>query len=50
MVGIGRVVFGSRDHMIALRPRGKGMVGTTLIYPYEVHNENRRRSSEHAVA
>jgi non-homologous end joining protein Ku len=33
MVGIGRVVFGSRDHMIALRPRGKGMVGTTLIDP-----------------
>ena len=39
MVGIGRVVFGSREHMIALRPRGKGMVGTTLLYPYEVRKE-----------
>jgi DNA end-binding protein Ku len=39
MVGIGRVVFGSREHMIALRPRGKGMVGTTLFYPYEVKKE-----------
>jgi DNA end-binding protein Ku len=39
MVGIGRVVFRSREHMIALRPRGKGMVGTTLLYPYEVKKE-----------
>ena len=40
MVGIGRVVFGSREHMIALRPRGsKGMVGTTLLYPYELRKE-----------
>jgi DNA end-binding protein Ku len=39
MVGIGRVVFGSREHMIALSPRGKGMVGTTLLYPYEVKLE-----------
>jgi DNA end-binding protein Ku len=39
MVGIGRVVFGSREHMIALRPRSKGMVGTTLLYPYELKKE-----------
>jgi DNA end-binding protein Ku len=39
MVGIGRVVMGSREHMIAIRPRGKGMVGTTLLYPYEVPKE-----------
>jgi DNA end-binding protein Ku len=39
MVGIGRVVFGSREHMIAIKPRGKGMVGTTLLYPYEVRKE-----------
>jgi DNA end-binding protein Ku len=39
MVGIGRVVFGSREHMIAIRPRGTGMVGTTLLYPYEVRKE-----------
>jgi DNA end-binding protein Ku len=36
MVGIGRVVFGSREHMIAIKPRDNGMVGTTLRYPYEV--------------
>jgi DNA end-binding protein Ku len=39
MVGIGRVVFGSREHMIALRSRGKGLVGTTLLYPYELKKE-----------
>src|ERR1051325_3145919 len=39
MVGIGRVVLGSREHMIAIRPRGKGMIGTTLLYPYEVRKE-----------
>jgi DNA end-binding protein Ku len=39
MVAIGRVVMGSREHMIAIRPRGKGMVGTTLLYPYEVRKE-----------
>jgi hypothetical protein len=40
MVAIGRVVIGSREHMVAIRPRGKGMVGTTLLYPYEVRKEN----------
>ena len=39
MVGIGRVVFGSREHMIAIKPRGNGMVGMTLHYPYEVRKE-----------
>ncbi len=36
MVAIGKVVFTSREHMIALEPRGKGMMGVTLRYPYEV--------------
>jgi Ku protein len=36
MVAIGRVVFRSREHMVAIKPRGKGMVLTTLLYPYEV--------------
>jgi DNA end-binding protein Ku len=36
MIAIGKVVFTSREHMIALEPRGKGMMGVTLRYPYEV--------------
>jgi Ku protein len=39
MVAIGKVVFTSREHIIALEPRGKGMLGVTLRYPYEVRNE-----------
>ena len=39
MVAIGKVVFTSREHIIALKPRGKGMLGMTLGYPYEVRNE-----------
>jgi DNA end-binding protein Ku len=38
-VAIGKVVLTSREHMIALEPRGKGMVATTLRYPYEVRKE-----------
>ncbi|MFZ2066658.1 MAG: Ku protein [Xanthobacteraceae bacterium] len=36
MVAIAKVVFTSREHMIALEARGKGMMGVTLRYPYEV--------------
>jgi DNA end-binding protein Ku len=39
MVAIGRVVFGSREHMVAIKPRGNGMIGMTLHYPYEVRKE-----------
>jgi len=39
MVALGKVVFTSREHVIALEPRGKGMVGMTLRYPYEVRQE-----------
>jgi DNA end-binding protein Ku len=38
-VAIGRVVLTTREHMIALEPRGKGLMGTLLRYPYEVRNE-----------
>ncbi len=34
-----KVVFTSREHIIALEARGKGMMGVTLRYPYEVRNE-----------
>jgi DNA end-binding protein Ku len=36
MVAIGKVVFTSREHIIALEPRDKGLLGITLRYPYEV--------------
>jgi DNA end-binding protein Ku len=39
MVAIGKVVFTSREHVIALEARGKGMLGVTLRYPYEVRKE-----------
>jgi DNA end-binding protein Ku len=35
----GKVVFTSREHIIALEARGKGLLGITLRYPYEVRNE-----------
>jgi DNA end-binding protein Ku len=40
MVALGRVVFTSREHVIALEPRGKGLLGMTLRYPYEVRKED----------
>jgi DNA end-binding protein Ku len=39
-VAIGRVVLTSREHVIALEPRGKGLMGTLLRYPYEVRDED----------
>jgi Ku protein len=39
MVALAKIVFTSREHMIALEARGKGMMGVTLRYPYEVRNE-----------
>jgi DNA end-binding protein Ku len=40
MVAIGKVVFTSREHIIALEARDKGMMGMTLRYPYEVRKED----------
>ena len=39
MVALGRIVFTSREHMIALEARGNGLLGLTLRYPYEVRKE-----------
>jgi DNA end-binding protein Ku len=36
MVAIGKVVFTSREHIIALEPRSKGLLGITLLYPYAI--------------
>jgi DNA end-binding protein Ku len=38
-VAIGRVVLTNREHIIALEPLDKGLVGTLLRYPYEVRGE-----------
>jgi DNA end-binding protein Ku len=37
-VAIGRVVLTNREHIIALEPMEKGLVGTLLRYPYEVRS------------
>src|ERR1700760_1945454 len=37
-VAIGRVVLTNREHIVALEPLGKGLMGTLLRYPYEVRD------------
>ena len=39
MVALGRVVLTRREHIIALEARGRGLLGLTLRYPYEVRDE-----------
>jgi DNA end-binding protein Ku len=39
-VAIGRVVLTSREHIIALEPLDKGLMGTLLRYPYEVRSQD----------
>ena len=39
MVAVGRVVLTRREHIIALEARGRGLLGLTLRYPYEVRDE-----------
>jgi len=36
VVALGRIVLNKRERVIALEPFGKGILGTTLRYPYEV--------------
>jgi DNA end-binding protein Ku len=38
-VALARIVFANREHIITIEPWGKGMLGTTLRYDYEVRNE-----------
>ena len=40
MVALARVVLTTREHVIALEPRGKGLLGVTLRYPYEVRAQS----------
>jgi Ku protein len=39
-VALARIVLTSREHVIAIEPLGKGLVGTTLRYPYELRDED----------
>jgi DNA end-binding protein Ku len=38
-VGLGRVVLARREHVVMLEPFDRGMLATTLRYPYEVREE-----------
>jgi DNA end-binding protein Ku len=37
-VALARIVMANREHVLAIEPFGKGMLGTTLRYPYEVRD------------
>ena len=39
MVALGRVVLTRREHVIALEPRDRGLLGLTLRYSYEVRDQ-----------
>lgn len=39
MLALGKVVLATREHVIVLEPRGKGIVGYLLRYPYELRDE-----------
>jgi Ku protein len=38
-VALARIVLANREHIIAIEPLGKGLLGTTLRFPYEVRDE-----------
>src|SRR6202163_4446622 len=38
-VALARIVLTTREHIIAIEPLGKGLLGTTLRYPYELRDE-----------
>jgi len=38
-IALARIVLSHREHVIALEPFGKGLLGTTLRYEYEVKSE-----------
>jgi Ku protein len=39
-VALARIVLTSREHVMAIEPLGKGLLGTTLRYPYELRDEH----------
>jgi DNA end-binding protein Ku len=40
MVALARVVLTRREHAVMLEPFGKGLLGVTLRYPYEIREAN----------
>lgn len=40
-VALARIVLSNREHVMAIEPLGKGLLGTTLRYPYELRDESR---------
>lgn len=38
-VALARIVLSNREHVVAIEPLGKGLLGTTLRYPYELRDE-----------
>ena len=39
-VALARIVLTNREHVIAIEPLGKGLLGTTLRFPYELRDED----------
>ena len=39
-VALARIVLTNREHVLAIEPLGKGMLGTTLRYPYELRDKS----------
>src|SRR5476651_41098 len=39
-VALARIVLTNREHIIAIEPLGKGLLGTTLRYPHELRDED----------
>jgi DNA end-binding protein Ku len=39
-IALARIVLTNREHVIAIEPLGKGLLGTTLRYPYELRDES----------
>jgi DNA end-binding protein Ku len=38
LVALGRIVLSKRERVMALEPYERGLIGTTLHYPYEVRD------------
>ena len=50
-VALAGIIFANRQHILAVEPWGKGMLGTTLRYDYDVRDESeffRHRQSPRA--
>jgi DNA end-binding protein Ku len=46
MVALGRVVLSKRERVLMLQPWGKGLLGTTLRYPYELRGSRKPISTK----